>query len=111
MAVTIDTMREAACNLLPRGDAWKGFRDPSSVGGQVMTALAGRDATFAILPDHPVPLRLRAHTRTPVPVAVCGPHIVPDSVQTYSEKNAPNGSLGFMHGEEFVRKVLNIEPL
>lgn len=40
MALTIETMREAACNLLPRGDAWKGFRDPSSVGGQVMTALA-----------------------------------------------------------------------
>lgn len=74
----------------------------------VMTALEGRDLTFAILPDHPVPLHLRAHTRTPVPVAVCGPHIVPDSVQRYSEKDAPGGSLGFMHGEEFVRKVLNI---
>ncbi len=75
----------------------------------VMTALAGRDLTFAILPDHPVPLRLRAHTRTPVPVAICGPHIVPDAVRHYSEKDAPKGSLGFMHGEEFVRKVLNIE--
>ena len=74
----------------------------------VMTALAGRDLTFAILPDHPVPLHLRAHTRTPVPVAICGPHIVPDAVQHYSEKDAPHGSLGFMHGEEFVRKVLNI---
>ena len=75
----------------------------------VMTALAGRDATFAILPDHPVPLRLRAHTRTPVPVAICGPHIPPDSVQSYSEKEAPKGALGLMHGEEFVRKVLNLE--
>ena len=75
----------------------------------VMTALAERDLTFAILPDHPVPLRLRAHTRTPVPVAICGPHIVPDAVRHYSEKDAPKGSLGFMHGEEFVRKVLNIE--
>ena len=74
----------------------------------VMPALEGRDLTFAILPDHPVPLHLRAHTRTPVPVAICGPHIVPDSVQRYSEKDAPGGSLGFMHGEEFVRKVLNI---
>jgi len=75
----------------------------------VMTALEGRDVTFAILPDHPVPLHLRAHTRTPVPVAICGPHIVPDSVQRYSETDAPNGSLGFMKGEQFVRKVLNIE--
>lgn len=74
----------------------------------VMQALEGRNCTFAVLPDHPVPIKLRAHTRTPVPVAVCGPHIVPDSVMKYSEKDAPGGALGFMHGEEFVRKVLNI---
>ena len=74
----------------------------------VMQALEGRNCTFAVLPDHPVPLKLRAHTRTPVPVAICGPHIQPDSVEKYSEKDAPNGSLGFMHGEEFVRTVLNI---
>ena len=76
----------------------------------VMTALDGRDVTFAILPDHPVPLRLRAHTRTPVPIAIRGPHILPDSVQRYSEREALKGSLGFLHGEEFVRKVLNLPP-
>ena len=75
----------------------------------VMTALEGRNCTFAVLPDHPVPVKLRAHTRTPVPVAVCGPHIKSDSVQKYSEKDAPKGSLGFMHGEEFVRVVLNLK--
>ncbi len=75
----------------------------------VMESLAGRNCTFAVLPDHPVPLKLRAHTRTPVPVAVCGPHIQPDTVQKYSEKDAPEGSLGFMHGEEFVRTVLNLK--
>ncbi len=75
----------------------------------VMDALAGRGCTFAVLPDHPVPLKLRAHTRTPVPVAVCGPHIQPDQVQRYSEKDALNGSLGFMQGEDFVRTVLNLK--
>lgn len=74
----------------------------------VMTALEGRNCTFAVLPDHPVPVKLRKHTRTPVPVAVCGPHIRPDGVKKYSEKDAPEGSLGFMHGEEFIRTVLNI---
>ena len=74
----------------------------------VMQALEGRNCTFAVLPDHPVPLKLRAHTRTPVPVAICGPHIQPDAVEKYSEKDAPEGSLGFMNGEEFVRTVLNI---
>ena len=75
----------------------------------VMTALAGQDVTFAILPDHPVPIHLRKHTRTPVPVAICGEHIAADSVMHYSEKDAPDGSLGFMHGEEFMRNVLNLK--
>ena len=75
----------------------------------VMSALEGRNVTFAILPDHPVPYKERKHTRTPVPFAVCGPHIVPDSVMKYSEADAPSGSLGFMNGEAIVRTVLNLK--
>ncbi len=75
----------------------------------VMSALEGRNCTFAILPDHPVPIKLRAHTRTPVPVAVCGPHIQPDSVEKYNEKTVLQGALGFMNGEQFVRTVLNMQ--
>ena len=74
----------------------------------VMKALEGRGVTFAILPDHPVPLHLRKHTRTPVPVAICGEHIRPDAVTVYSETAAPHGSLGPMSGEQFMRKVLNL---
>ena len=75
----------------------------------VMTALAGRNVTFAVLPDHPVPYKQRIHTRTPVPFAVCGPHIKPDGVMHYSEADAPNGSLGYMTGEAVVRTVLNLK--
>ncbi len=74
----------------------------------VMQALEGRGVTFAVLPDHPVPVKLRKHTRTPVPVALCGPYISADSVKTYSEREALNGSLGFMQEDEFIRKVLNL---
>ena len=74
----------------------------------VMRALEGKGYTFAVLPDHPVPVKIRKHTRTPVPVAICGPHIKPDSVMSYSERIAPQGSLGYMKGEEFMRKVLNL---
>lgn len=75
----------------------------------VMKALEGTGVTFAILPDHPVPVKQRKHTRTPVPVAMCGPHIKPDSVMSYSERNAPEGSLGFMKGEDIIRKALNLK--
>mgnify|MGYP000858718493 CR=1 FL=1 len=72
----------------------------------VMEALKGRDIRFAILPDHPVPIKLRKHTTTPVPVSVCGPGIKPDAVQSYSETLAPGGSLGFMRGTELVELLL-----
>ena len=74
----------------------------------VMKALEGKGVTFAVLPDHPVPLHQRKHTRTPVPVAICGEHITPDDVQVYSETAAPKGSLGYLTGEQFMRKVMDL---
>ncbi len=69
----------------------------------------GPDVTYAVLPDHPVPLRLRAHTRTPVPFAICGPEITPDSVQVYSETTAPQGSIGFLNEDQFIKLVLGLK--
>lgn len=69
----------------------------------VMQAFEGRGVTFAVLPDHPAPLRLRRHTRTPVPVAVCGGHIAPDAVMKYSEQDAQNGALGLLTGDQIGR--------
>lgn len=80
----------------------------SKIVGGVMKTLEGGDMTYAVLPDHPVPIRLRKHTRAPVPVSVCGPHITPDNVKTYSEKLALEGSLGLMRGDELMRLVLNL---
>ena len=80
----------------------------SRIVAPVMKALEGQDVTFMVLPDHPVPVRKRKHTRTPVPVAVCGPHIKPDGVQVYSEKAANDGSLGFMKGEALMRLAMNL---
>ena len=62
----------------------------------------GDSFTYVILPDHPVPLALGKHTRTPVPVAICGPGIEPDGVQVYSEVEAPAGDLGVLFGAELM---------
>ena len=64
--------------------------------------------TLAVLPDHPVPLRLRVHTREPVPVAISGPHVTPDDVSVYSEPAAPTGSLGLMKGDELMKRILDL---
>lgn len=71
-------------------------------------AACGKDMIYAVLPDHPVPLRLRAHTRTPVPVAICGPGMIRDSITSYSENLAPSGALGLMKDDEFIRTVLGL---
>ena len=72
----------------------------------ILEALKGLSVRFAVLPDHPVPIRLRKHTTTPVPLAVCGPGIEPDGVQAFSETLAPTGKLGFLKGNELVKKLL-----
>ncbi len=80
----------------------------SRIVAPVRAALAGRRVNFAVLPDHPVPIELRQHTRTPVPLAVCGPSFRADAVTAFSERLAPTGDLGFLRGETLVRKLLEL---
>jgi 2,3-bisphosphoglycerate-independent phosphoglycerate mutase len=76
--------------------------------GRVMQQLQGETVTYAVLPDHPVPIHQRIHTRTPVPVAISGPHITPDHCQVYSETVAPTGALGHFRGDELMKRILNL---
>ena len=55
-----------------------------------------------------MPIKLRKHTRTPVPLAVCGPDFEPDEVQQFCERLAPTGKLGFLKGDELVKKLLGL---
>ncbi|MDD5699021.1 MAG: cofactor-independent phosphoglycerate mutase [Victivallaceae bacterium] len=72
----------------------------------LLKAFEGEAVIFAVLPDHPVPVELRRHTRTPVPVAVCGPGIECDEIGVFSETAAPQGKLGFMKGDDLMRILL-----
>ena len=75
----------------------------------VLKALEGRnDVNVAVLPDHPVPIKLRQHTTTPVPVAAMGPDFVPDEITSYSETLAPAGNLGALEGDGLIRRLLGI---
>ena len=80
----------------------------SRIVAPVLKALKNEDVIFAVLPDHPVPIELRKHTRTPVPVAVCGKDIDCDEVKVFSENEAPKGALGFMKGDELMRLLLKL---
>jgi 2,3-bisphosphoglycerate-independent phosphoglycerate mutase len=74
--------------------------------GRVLDQLSGRrDVTYAVIPDHPVPLRLKKHTRTPVPFAIWKPGVAPDAVQTYDEEACKAGAYGLLGGDQFMKAV------
>lgn len=61
--------------------------------------------TIAVLPDHPVPLKLRKHTRTPVPFAIYKPGATPDMVAEFNEYSCHEGSLGELKGDGFMKAL------
>ena len=58
------------------------------------------DGVIAVLPDHPTPIRLKTHTRDPVPFVVTGKGT--DGSTTYSETAGRSGGLGTKNATEFL---------
>jgi 2,3-bisphosphoglycerate-independent phosphoglycerate mutase len=65
------------------------------------------EIAIALLPDHPVPIKLRAHTCTPVPVAIRHPALAADSVKSYSERACARGPLGLLRGDQLMRTLFS----
>ncbi len=65
----------------------------AKIVGPVLDAI-GPDVNVAVLPDHPVPLSIGKHTRTPVPVSVRMVGQDPDSVSVFDETACKEGTLG-----------------
>lgn len=70
------------------------------VDGVVGTILDAFDGVVAVLPDHPTPIKVKTHTRDPVPFVVRGKGT--DGTQTYSESAARDGELGMKNATEFL---------
>ncbi len=58
------------------------------------------DGVLAVLPDHPTPIRVKTHTRDPVPFVVRGKG--KDGSSEFSEKAARSGSLGMKNAVGFL---------
>jgi len=71
------------------------------VMGRVMRS-AGPDVAYVVLPDHPVPIALGKHTRTPVPVSVYQPGVPADGLLQFDEVTALKGSLGLLKGSDLM---------
>ncbi len=63
------------------------------------------NVTVGVLPDHPVPIRLRKHTRTPVPFLISGKNVPRDGHTEYSEKIAVKGGLGLLDKYTFLETL------
>lgn len=63
------------------------------------------DVTIGVLPDHPVPVKLRKHTRTPVPFLISGENVPKDGHAEYSEKTAMKGGLGSLDKYTFLETL------
>jgi proposed homoserine kinase len=68
--------------------------------GTIMKEFAG---TIAVLPDHPTPVRLKTHTRDPVPFAVLGKGT--DDATSFSEKEGRKGRFGLIRATELLPLV------
>ncbi len=56
-----------------------------------------------VLPDHPVPVKLRKHTRTPVPFMVAGAGVTDDPALTsYGETNCARGRYQGLRGRQLM---------
>jgi 2,3-bisphosphoglycerate-independent phosphoglycerate mutase len=72
--------------------------------GLIMDKFSG---VIAILPDHPTPVRVKTHTRDPVPFAVRGKFH--DTTRCYSEREAVSGAYGKMDATGFLPMLFS-EP-
>ena len=61
---------------------------------------------IAVLPDHPTPCELRTHTKDPIPFLIWSPGLEADSVQTYDEVAACEGSYGLLKEDEFMKTFM-----
>jgi 2,3-bisphosphoglycerate-independent phosphoglycerate mutase len=71
----------------------------------VLEAMGG-ELNCAVLPDHPVPIRLGRHTRVPVPVSVRIAGQAPDGVSAFNEMDCLRGGLGAMKSDGLMRVLL-----
>jgi len=71
-----------------------------SVDGVVGTILDNFDGVVAVLPDHPTPIRVKTHTREPVPFVVRGKGT--DKTRRFTESEARAGKFGMMNATDFL---------
>lgn len=82
--------------------------DRNVVGPILDYAQQKGNVAVALLPDHPTPIEYRTHTNESVPFAIWYPGILADSVQTFDEDAAKQGSYGTLEGDKFICTFMTV---
>jgi 2,3-bisphosphoglycerate-independent phosphoglycerate mutase len=75
----------------------KAIERVDEVIGTIMDQFEG---VIAVLPDHPTPIRIKTHTREPVPFVIRGKG--KDGTERFSEEAARNGKFGMKNAVDFL---------
>ncbi len=88
---------------------WSIEQIDSHIIGPVMAALdqSGEDWAVMVAPDHPTPIALRTHTRTPVPFAYCRKGQQGVQPRIYNEKTAQASGLFVPKAHELLGMLLS----
>jgi 2,3-bisphosphoglycerate-independent phosphoglycerate mutase len=77
------------------------------VVGSVVAALESLGPSRVLIAsDHPTPIRLRTHTREPVPFLLAGEGIAPDAADRFSETAAGESGLFVEEGHRLIERLL-----
>ena len=82
------------------GSVEEKVRAIESVDGVVGTIAEEFDGVLAVLPDHPTPIRIKTHSREPVPFVVRGKG--KDATTRFSEREAQKGQFGLIDATTFL---------
>ncbi len=70
--------------------------------------IGGVPIRAAVIPDHPVPIKLREHTRDEVPFIISGEGVTPDpSITKYCERECLKGKFVHLKGREFMELLFS----
>ena len=82
------------------GSAPEKVRAIERVDELVGTVMKNFSGVIAVLPDHPTPVRIKTHTREPVPFAIWGKGS--DATRAFSEKEGSRGGYGTIDAPSFL---------
>lgn len=66
----------------------------------------GEDFRILIMPDHPTPLDIKTHSRTPVPYLIYDSRKSLSGVSTFTEETAKSSGIFIEHGPDIMDKLL-----